>query len=400
MKKRLTQLLIALLMLMNLNVNADDSTANFDSIDCPDAKLFQNLINDFCWSCLFPIYIGGVKIFGDSNHAPNDAASDVLCACGGDLAKGELPQAGVTVGLWYPSMLIEVVARPYCFPALAGTRFGDFDGMVSKYNQGDEATSTETTAESTSQASYSWHQYTFPVTEALELFEAPGCSYDKAGFMSVAWMSETLAPWYDPELALYVSPEAVLFSTPLTDLAMMIDCTVTTATEPMDSSFWTAGCWGNMYPLTRDVGGSDDKVRNKSLTAARALYFLTRLGFQDRTMGDDVVCKPKLMPTLKKSMYKMQQMWPLPEAESVSVFCQDPSACENTGSDVTNPPSDASDPSTPSTPNRISIHSINGTCCHDIGDHTFTWGVWRDAKQSSFAIYSIFKWKDCCLSFL
>ncbi len=392
--------IMALLISLSSVNPAVASTANFQEFDCPDAKLFQRLISDFCWSCMFPIYIGGTKIFGDSDQAPDDAASDTFCACSGDILKGELPQVGITTGMWYPSMMFEVVAKPYCFPALAGARFGDFTGMVSKYNQGDEAsTSNVRKGGSVSKASYSWHQYTFPVTEALELFEAPGCAYDKSGFMNVTWMSESLAPWYDSELAMYISPESVLFATPLSDLSMMMDCTVTTADSPMDSSFWTAGCWGSMYPLTRDVGDADDKVRNKSLAVARALYFLTRLGFQDRTMGNDAVCQPEPMTTLKKSMYRVQQMWPLPEGEAKGIFCQDPTACNNTGSEITNQPSDDSTPGS-SEWNQVEIHSINDTCCHYIGESTFTWGMWRDAKQSSFAIYSIFKWKDCCLSFL
>ncbi|GLQ71119.1 TraU family protein [Vibrio penaeicida] len=399
--KILSFILSAVLYAFSISPSYASTTANFEDFDCPDAEIFQNLISDFCWSCMFPIYIGGVKIFGDSNYAPDDAADDMFCACSGDILKGELPQVGITTSMWYPSMLFEVVAKPYCFPSLAGARFGDFSGMVSKYNQGNEGSeSSAREGGSVSKASYSWHQYTFPVTEALELFEAPGCSYDKSGFMSVTWMSETLAPWYDSELAMYISPESVLFATPLTDLAMMMDCTVTTADQPMDESFWTAGCWGPMYPLTRDVGGTDDKVRNKSLAVSRALYFLTRMGFQDRTMGNDAVCKPQPMTTLKKSMYRVQQMWPQPEGEAKSVFCQDPTACNNTGSEITNPPSDDSDPSNPNAWNRVEMHSINETCCHDIGDHTFTWGVWRDSVQSSFAVYSIFKWKDCCVSFL
>jgi conjugal transfer pilus assembly protein TraU len=334
MKKIINGLLIAATLMIP---QANSESLDFQDFDCPNSEMFANLISDFCWSCMFPIYIGGVKIWGDSSNHPDDAADDTICECSGDILEGQIPQIGTPIGFYFPEMLMEISAKPYCFPALQGTELGQYNSEVSKYDQGNEAQTTEAGSKDSQQASFSWHQYSFPLLDALELFQAPGCSYKKTGFMSPAWMSEALATWYDPEVALYASPEALLFTTPLALVAMVMDCTVSTADEPMDTAFYTAGCWGKMYPLTQDSGDASDRVRNKSLAATKALYFLARLGQIDRTMGNDALCSPQDMLTLKKSMFKMQQLWPLPEAAGTSQFCQNESAC-STGSSTSTLP--------------------------------------------------------------
>jgi conjugal transfer pilus assembly protein TraU len=178
----------------------------------------------------------------------------------------------------------------------------------------------------------------------------------------------------------------------------------------MDELFFVNGCWGRMYPLTGDLGSAPNKVEGKSLIATRALYFLSRIGVLKRTMGDDVLCAPKKMPVLKKSQYRMQQIWPMSESSSDESICTGEGGCGgNNGSTSPDTPA-ALDPNSTGVNltgeisanqiDQIKLNSLNGTCTHVPGQTSFAWGIWRDAKQPDFASYLIYQWKDCCLDLL
>jgi len=71
-------------------------------------------------------------------------------------------------------------------------------------------------------------------------------------------------------------------------------------------------------------------------------------------MGDDAVCRGYIYPTLPKSQYKLEQFYPLAEA--------------------------------------------NGN--HWLGQSSFTWGEWRNipAVGEDF-VHLLWRWTDCCLRF-
>ena len=52
---------------------------------CPDAQLWSaKLITDICWSCIFPIIIGGVALGGSIDDAPSGRAHPsipFICLC-------------------------------------------------------------------------------------------------------------------------------------------------------------------------------------------------------------------------------------------------------------------------------------------------------------------------------
>ena len=380
---------------------ATEKTLTINDIQCPNSKIIgKALITDVCWEAMFPIYIGGVNLKGKSRYAPADRNKNRLCSCAGSLKDGTLPTAGTSIGMYLPKYLLTVTKKPYCFPELNGTELASKLGLVSRYNVGNEDDSDDDGGGSSNDVSYSWHLSALPLTKILELFNTLGCFSDGYSTFDILWISETLPMWYDSELAFYVAPESMIFATPLALAGMVTDCLSSTLLSPMDSLFFVAGCWGSMYPLSGSLGAIGDKVAGKSLIAARALFFLSRIGVLERTMGSDAVCRNRKMPIMKKSQYRFQQLWPMSESESMDVLCKDDKGCDNKTASTTLGPEKFGSNLNKNKIEQIAINSINKTCAHPIGQSTFNWGIWRDAKQADFASYLIFQWNDCCGDFV
>lgn len=381
-----------------------------DEILCPSSKVIgPAMITDVCWNGLFPLYIANVRTAGKSKYAPPDRNTDRVCACGGDLSEGEIPQVGTTMGMYFPKYLLTVTKKPYCFPELNGLEMASQMGLVSRFNIGNQDQSAGGEENDANQASYSWHLASFPLTHILETFSDFTC--DRSGFVTydLIWISETLPHHYDPSLASFLIPETALFASPIALPFLAVDCVASSLGSPIDELFFTAGCWGKMYPLTANIGSNPNKVAGKSLIATRALYFLSRIGVLDRTMGEDAVCKPRKMPLLKRSQYRIQQMWPMSEASSDESLCLGEEGCGSSGSSTNTDIPDSVEVGTSvvKTGNfsanqveQIKINSLNGTCTHPIGQTSYSWGIWRDAKQPDHASYLIFQWVDCCADVL
>jgi hypothetical protein len=116
------------------------------------------------------------------------------------------------------------------------------------------------------------------------------------------------------------------------------------------------------------------------------------------------------MPILKKSQYRLQRIWPMPESSSDESICLGDNGCGDSGSATAPDIPAGSDPNSTGV-NRtgvisanqieqVKLNSLNGTCTHVPGQSSFSHGIWRDAKTPDFASYLIFQWKDCCLDLL
>lgn len=378
---------------------SSESPITAEDLLCPDSKILgSSLITDVCWSGMFPLYLASGKVKGRSKYAPKDRTKKLLCACSGDIEDGQLPNGGPTLSMWLPKYLVTVVKKPYCFPELGGVEMGSELGLVSRYNMGNEDVSDVDGDNSNTTVSFSWHLAAFPLAAMLELFDVPSCTLDGYTSFDLIWISETIPIWYDDELAFAISPESIAFANPIAQAARVFDCASSSINIPQDELFFSAGCWGSMYPLTQSAGSSNDKVAAKSLVATRALYLLSRIGIIERTMGDDALCKNKNMPILKKSQFRFQQLWPMSESESVDVTCQDDAACDSDTTTTEGPVNNGEVNS--NNINSVTMNSLNKTCTHPIGQTTWAWGKWRDAVQSSFSSYLIFQWNDCCVGVL
>ena len=69
---------------------------------------FANPITDVCWSCLFPLSVGGTKIWPGNRPDTGNPASPI-CACA-----DPLPRIGISVGFWEPARLADVTMKPWC----------------------------------------------------------------------------------------------------------------------------------------------------------------------------------------------------------------------------------------------------------------------------------------------
>jgi hypothetical protein len=127
---------------------------------------------------------------------------------------------------------------------------------------------------------------------------------------------------------------------------------------PLNSLFWCAGCWGNMYPLTGNSGLTGSPVRQTSLLASRILARLARNpvppAIEYDTSGEDSKCEGQYRPILKKSQYKFSTLFPISETE--------------------------------------------GKCCHSLGSSTLLWGDHRNIPGTGeFQIYLMWRKRNCCL---
>ena len=77
---------------------------------------FVNPITDICWSCLFPLSVGGLPIWPGSRPDTKNPALPV-CACG-----SPVPRIGIAIGFWEPARMVDVTTKPWCFPNLGGLR--------------------------------------------------------------------------------------------------------------------------------------------------------------------------------------------------------------------------------------------------------------------------------------
>lgn len=403
------KLLIVLIILSAAQTTQAQEEIGLNDVLCPSSDLIgPKMITDVCWQGVFPLQIAGVTTFGKTRYAPADRSTDRVCACGGDLSAGELPKVGTTVGYYMPKYLLTVTKKPYCFPELNGLELSAQLGLTSRFNIGNEDFSDIDTEGDDNKALWTWHLASFPLFHILEVLNDYTC--DRSGYISydLLWISETLPHHYDSALATLLVPESVIFATPLSLPFLPVDCVASSLGNPLDVLIMAQGCYGYTYPITGHSGANSNKVESKHLIALRAMYFLSRIGMLERTMGEDALCRSRKMPFMKKSQYRWQQIWPHSEANSFESTCVGEDGCGPSTTGTTGTDGSVSiGTSTVRTGNlsanqveEIQMDSLNGTCTHPSGQTSYNWGIWRGAKTQDHASFLIFQWHDCCLDTL
>lgn len=312
---------------------------------CPDAQVLSaNLITDICWECLFPIQIAGTKM-GSGDKPSKAAVNSALCACNDNLG---VPHPGFGTAMWQPTRLIEVVTGSGCSPALGGLTL-----PLSDIRR--QGTNSNTGKKSMDELSYyHYHYYSFPLLAMLDLFIDANCNSD--GFMDfdLMYFSEVDPTFNNSLLAMFLHPEAVVFSNPISQMACGADAmAATVGGEPLDSMFWCAGNWGSMYPFSGfQLGGKGFAVES-NLIASRAIATMHRKGLEQKTMGDDAMCRGVFSPMIPKSQYKLSMFYPIPEANS----------------------------------------------SHTIGQDGKTWAAGKIRPDTNNALMTVYKWNDCCVTY-
>ena len=301
---------------------------------------FANPITDICWSCLFPINLGGNAI---AARGQEDTANPggLLCSCTNP------PRVGIKTSFWEPVRRVDVTRTPFCFVSLGGV----------KLDPGIRAPEGEVRlqADNTRQSRYQAHWYVDPLLYWLDvLFDNP--CLETGGF-DVAYLSELDPTWNDDELSMLLHPETFLFGNPIAQAACAGDCVLSSSGFGSNALFWCAGCQGSIYPFTANVQAHVSGVQASSLLVQRLAAKLHRNLLMWGTAGADGLCGYYPQPVMDKTQYKYQMLYPIPQTAKT-----------------------------------------NGRCCQPFGRTTTVWGVGKSYpyKGEDFA-YEVFRKRNCCM---
>jgi conjugal transfer pilus assembly protein TraU len=284
---------------------------------CPNAEVFSGkLITDICWTCILPIRVAGIPLGGSTSRIPAGATKKAFCICND--RKG-LPKPGLSISMWQPARMLEVVRKPGCSMALGGLtvplsdwRFMGTDGTAD-YDFSDNAF-------------YHVHTYAFPLLAMLSLFAGSNCVGDGYQDFDLILITEIDPTWNNDELAFFTQPEAAIVANPVALSACVADGVASSLGKPIDKMFWCAGTWSaSIYPFSghnNALGGG--LMGNANFLAARASAAAHRRGLAWRTMGDDAMCGGRIDPMFPKSQYRWSAFFPVAEANSDHVTGETP----------------------------------------------------------------------------
>lgn len=302
---------------------------------------FANPITDICWSCLFPLSLGGVTLMSE-NQEDTQTTSSFLCTCSNP------PKVGVTTSFWEPARRVDVTRTPYCFVSLGGVTI----------DPGIRAAEGEVRqqADLTKQSSYQVHWYTDPILYWLKVVVDDPCL--EAGKFDVAYITEVDPLWDDDELTMLINPETFLFGNPLAQAACAADCVMASNGFGSNTLFWCAGCNGSIYPFDGHVQAHVSHVQATSLLVQRMTAKLHREFLMAGTAGEDALCGYYMEPVMDKTQYKYHMLYPVPQTDK-----------------------------------------INGRCCQPFGRSTAIWGAGKQIPYigEDFA-YMVFRKRDCCMA--
>lgn len=328
----------------------DSALDNKSNTKCPNTQLLSGkLLTATCWSCLFPMVTMGisVSIGGDEIEMPEARSKKVTCKCPD---KNGLPYFGTLYSLWNPAKVAEFVRASGCLATLNGTQMN-----ISRIGQGMSENMHENPDNDGIFMHY--HYYSFPLLILLKMMNnMPNCMKDNYVDIDVLFFSEVDPTWNDDTLAFFTQLEVVLFNNPVGILACLPDAISSTVLRrPIESLFWCAGSWGQMYPFTGKIAGDYDGIRGSSLMLAKMLSALHRRGMLLRTYGDDYQCEGIYTARMPKGQYKFTMLYPVPETH----------------------------------------------ISHVIGESELVWGTARKVPMTGEDfVYLVWNWNDCCLAVL
>ncbi len=300
---------------------------------------FPNPITDICWSCAFPLTIGGIRLFSmDQEDTSNPGGP--ICAC------SDPPKIGVSTGFWEPVRQVDVTRTPWCLVSLDGLQMNPgFDAPAGTVGVQDDTTKY---------SFYQVHWYTNPLLYWLEVLLDNSCL--EKGQFDIAYLTEIDPLWDDDELNLIINPDAFLFGNPIAQAACAADCVAATAGFSTNTLYWCAGCQGSLYPLNGHVQAHVGGVQASSLLAQRMTAKMHREMLIWAASGDAGQCGYYPQPLMDKTNYKYQMLYPVPQTEK-----------------------------------------INGKCCQPFGRTTAIWGAGKQIPYigEDFA-YLIFRKRNCC----
>ena len=270
------------------------------------AGRFPNPLTDICWSCMFPIQIGAIKLNPVAQGDNFDPPPPMFCRC--PAPPPVFQRIGVGISFWEPARIAEVVRTPLCSPTLNGAVLGKLPAPAGDHSRAKRTDGGE--------AFYHVHWIQYPLLNWLGMLIAGGACFVSETF-DMAYFSEIDPLWDDDELSFILNPEAVLFANPIAQAACAADSVSAAITGVgLDILFWCSGSQGSLYPLSgshaNHIGGVDS-----SLAMVHKMVFkLHRQGLAH----DTSTALPTTMcngwtpqPILRKNQYKEQMLYPVPQ---------------------------------------------------------------------------------------
>lgn len=304
---------------------------------------FFNPITDICWRCMLPIKIGA---FPTVNSGQEDSPSGIkspVCICNDQKILG-IPKVGLRISFFEPVRIVEVVKEPGCSPTLGGITV--FPNLWKGHG------GIEVGNDLTQKSFYHVHEFAYPVLALLEVMTSGICFI--LGGVDLLYITELDETWINSETASFLNPEAALFGNVVAKSACMADALAANLTFGLDALFWCAGSWGSMYPFVGHDVSSISPVQSTSLLATRFLAKMHRQGMRWGSLGIDTLCNEYPIPFIKKSLYKLQLAYPLPQ-------------------------------------------TIGPRCCQPIGRSSLIWGSGkRFPVQGEDFSYVLFQKRECC----
>ena len=286
--------LVAITLFNCANVNAE-----------PCVGKFVNPIKYICWSCIFPVKLGNTAIYSGGRE-DTDNPSNPICLCPADIGAGvKVPMPGLAISFWEPVRLADVTRTPYCMVSLGG-----FQIMKSAKKHGTVA--RKSANEALKHSFYHVHYYIYPLIYWLELLTDFICLEEAS--VDVAYISEFDPLWGNDKLNMILNPEAALFGNPIAQMACIFDCMKASVGFSSDMLFHCAGCNGSLYPFGGSVEHTQGGVQASSLIVERLLARLHRVGLAWDTVSDS--CEKSVAPKVKKTQYKLQMTYPVPNTSS------------------------------------------------------------------------------------
>lgn len=304
---------------------------------------FANPVTDYCWSCVFPISMGGNQVAGaGQDENASSATGSSICACSNP------PKLGIKMGFWEPSRLVDITRTPYCFVGLGGVSM-NFGIDAPRHAQ------TGKTEGRSPSAFYQAHWYTNPLMFWMEVLLDDSCL--EVGSFDVAYITELDPLWGDSETSFILNPDVALWGNPVAQAACAFDCVAATVMGfGRDELLWCDGCQGSMFPLNGWISSKVGGVQASSLIAARMTSKLHRQLLMWSASGESGQCGYYPQPVMSKTNYKYSMTYPIPQTKKIA-----------------------------------------GKCCQPFGRSTALWGSGREYpfEGEDFA-YQIFRKRDCC----
>jgi len=220
---------------------------------------------------------------------------------------------GMEQDFWSPSAITEVVSKNGNFPLIAlklsiplsDLKQGDTDGASGN-------TEADASGDEIADNNYSRHVHLwdFPLFSLLDLLM---CGKPKG--LGLGYVSELDPTWSHPELETTLNPALLLLASLPVAIATGVDCAVISATgnnTASDAMFFSAGCYGIIYPDSGRSQTSRSHLHSDLLFFARSLskgHLLASL-FATTKAHAGQVCNPVYYPVLPRSEYLFSMIWP------------------------------------------------------------------------------------------